>query len=88
MPIELWEVSEFFFIHYCGRGSHFPDGHLEVVQECTKMISPGAQFHISRHNLLSHCDRVERYFATINGGKWWQNKRNFDQNFVHCRCIF
>ena len=27
MPIELWDLSEFFFIHCCGRGSHFSKGH-------------------------------------------------------------
>ena len=37
MSLEMWDSSEFFFIHFCGRGSHFPDGHLEVVQECTKI---------------------------------------------------
>ena len=27
MPIELWDLSEFFFIHFCGRVSHFSKGH-------------------------------------------------------------
>ena len=31
MPIELWDLSEFFFIHFCGRGSHFPEGNFEIV---------------------------------------------------------
>ena len=31
MPIELWEVSEFFFIHYCGRSDHFYMASLQIV---------------------------------------------------------
>ena len=28
MPVEPWDLSEFFSIHFCGRGSHFPQGNF------------------------------------------------------------
>ena len=36
MPTELWDLSEFFFIHFCGRGSHFSKGHLSLAAKSTK----------------------------------------------------
>ena len=65
---------------------------LKVILKLSKNVLNGflqdPSFIFLSIVLLSHGDIVERYFATINGGKWWQNKRNFDQNFVHCHCIF
>ena len=37
MSVEPWNLSEFFFIHYCGRGSHFPQGHFTFTEECTDL---------------------------------------------------
>ena len=34
MSVESWD---FFFIHFCGRGSHFPQGHLGITEECTNL---------------------------------------------------
>ena len=28
-------LSEYFSDHYCGRGSHFPQGHFKWDEECT-----------------------------------------------------
>ena len=88
MPIELWDLSNFFSFTIVAVRVTF----LKVVLKLSKNVLNGflqdPSFIFLSIDLLSHCDIVERYFATINGGNRWQNKRNFDQNFVLCRCIF
>ena len=37
MSVEPWDLSEFCFIRYCGRWSHFPQGHFKWDEECTNL---------------------------------------------------
>ena len=37
MSVEPWDSSEFCQIHYCGRGSQFPQGHFKFTKECTNL---------------------------------------------------
>ena len=37
MPVEPWDLSEFFSIHFCGRGSHFPQGNFFVAEKGTNL---------------------------------------------------
>ena len=31
------ELVRIFFVHYCCCGSHFPEGHLGITEECTNL---------------------------------------------------